>query len=221
MKNKANLLFSIVLPLTIILLNISCKKDYRLEEFVEKKMKSREGKPTIFLLDNKSFSAEIFRSELMFERSHLETKQEFPDPQGLRRYLDQYIEESVILEEAMADFDLNNPEVAAYLWPYIRKGIISYYLDKKSGVFDLNQNYSDIDVPEEELKGFYKEHANSFKGFSEKEALSRISNTARFLKWKKLYDIKNESKKNVMGRLKKNHTVLVRETEFNKVGSDL
>ncbi|WP_232298442.1 hypothetical protein [Leptospira licerasiae] len=134
--------------------------------------------------------------------------------------MDQYIEESVIIDEAISDLDLNNPEVAAYLWPYIRKGLVSYYLDKKSGVFDLNNNYQDIQIPEKELEAFYKEHSSSFKGMSEKESLLRISNTARFAKWKKLYDLKNESKKDILGALRKRHSVQVREGEFNRIGSE-
>ncbi|WP_244244905.1 hypothetical protein [Leptospira koniambonensis] len=191
-----------------------------LEEFVEKRLKNREGKPNLFSLDGTSFSAETFRSELLFERSHFETKQDFPPPQELRRYLDQYVEESVILDEALSDLDLNNPEVAAYLWPFIRRGLVSYYLDKKSGVFELNNNYEDISVPEKELEAFYKEHASSFKGMSEKESLLRISNSARFAKWKKLYELKNDSKKDILGTLRKRHTVLIREGEFNKLGSE-
>jgi len=115
---------------------------------------------------------------------------------------------------------LNNPEVAAYLWPYIRKGLVSYYLDKKSGVFDLNNNYQDIQIPEKELEAFYREHSSSFKGMSEKESLQRISNSARFVKWKKLYDLKNESKKDILGALRKRHSVQVREGEFNRIGSE-
>ncbi|PJZ68294.1 hypothetical protein CH373_10465 [Leptospira perolatii] len=198
----------------------SCGRGYDLDEFLEKKLVQREGKPELFSLNGKSFSADSFRRELLFERNHLELKHDFPSPQELDRYLNQFVEESVILEDALVELDLGGPEAAAYLWPYIRKGIVSYYLDKKSGVFELNDNYPDISIPDEELKEFYEKNKSQFGNLTKEEANKRISNTARFLKWRKLYEARNERKKEIIGMLRKRNSVQIKAGRLNSLGQD-
>jgi len=70
----------IIFSILLLFVNIGCNGSLNLEKFVEKKLKNREGKPNLFTLDGTVFSADTFRSELLFERSHLETKQDFPPP---------------------------------------------------------------------------------------------------------------------------------------------
>lgn len=198
-----------------------CGKSYPLEKFVETKLERRTGKPELFSLNGAPYSAVVFRDELVFERAHFELKQEFPQPEELEKYLNRYVEDTVILKDAVADLDLNSPEAAAYLWPYIRKGIIAYYLDKKSGVFETNNNFPDIEIREKDIEDFYNLNKNKLPvGLSETEAKKKLENTARYLKWKKLYEIRNEKKKEVVGALKKNNSVQIKYNAINNVIRD-
>ncbi|MBW0433643.1 hypothetical protein [Leptospira yasudae] len=205
----------------IIFLSLNCGKSYPLEKFVETKLERRTGKPELFNLNGAAYSAGVFRDELVFERAHFELKQDFPPPQELEKYLNRYIEDTVILKDAVTELDLNSPEAAAYLWPYIRKGIIAYYLDKKSGVFEINNNFPDIEIRDEDIEEFYNKNKGKITpNLSEKEAKKKLENTARYLKWKQLYELRNDKKKEVVGALKKNNSVQIKYNAVNKVVED-
>ncbi|AYV56417.1 hypothetical protein [Leptospira kmetyi] len=200
---------------------VFCGKSYPIEKVVETKLDRREGKPELFQLNGAAYSASAFRDELVFERSHFELKQEFPPPEELEKYLNRYIEDTVILKDAVTELDLNSPEAAAYLWPYLRKGIIAYYLDKKSGVFEINNNFPDIEIRDKDIEEFYQNNKGKLpEGLSEKEAKRKLENTARYLKWKKIYEIRNDKKKEVVGALKKNNSVQIKYNAINKVIQD-
>lgn len=183
---------------------------------MKEKLENREGSPVLFELNSKPFSAKVFRRELLFERGHIEQKFDPPDPREMESKLQNYIEESIILREATSKIDFNSSDARAYLWPFIRRAAISYYLEKESGAFDLVENYSDTEVPKEIIQEYYKKNSARFKGESEKEVLKKINNTAIYLKWKKLYDNTLEKKKLLIGRMKRDNRVKLEPKEILK-----
>ncbi|WP_174714561.1 hypothetical protein [Leptospira yasudae] len=220
-RDSLGSLFPFCIFSIVVFLSSNCGKSYPLEKFVETKLERRTGKPELFNLNGAAYSAGVFRDELVFERAHFELKQDFPPPQELEKYLNRYIEDTVILKDAVTELDLNSPEAAAYLWPYIRKGIIAYYLDKKSGVFEINNNFPDIEIRDEDIEEFYEKNKGKITpNLSEKEAKKKLENTARYLKWKQLYELRNDKKKEVVGALKKNNSVQIKYNAVNKVVED-
>lgn len=140
--DKKNLIIFFLLFTSIILLVanlINRKEKLSINMFLEKKIEERKGSPIVFRINNIPYSAKKFSNEMIFERKNFDQKLDFPEPLELKKFLDSYIDETILLDTAMSELDLNQPEVYSYLWPFFRKGIISYYLNKKSGIIDLNK----------------------------------------------------------------------------------
>jgi len=192
-------------------------KNYDFNEYLKEKLDARHGTPTLFELNSKSFSAKYFRQELYFERAHLEQQFDPPLPPEIERKLTNYIEESIILREAASKVDFNSSEARAYMWPYMRKAVIAYYLEKQSGGFDLVENYSNTKVPKEIINEYYRKNKSRFKGENEEDTIKKINNTAVFLKWKKLYENTIEKKKILIGRMKRDNKVKLEPRELINV----
>lgn len=194
--------------LLLFLVPLACK-NADIGTLVQDNIKKREGNPSIFYLNKKEFGASNFRKELYFERKHLENNFTHPKPDEFEKYLQQYIEETIILKEALSSVDYNSPDFKNYLWPFIRKGVIAYYLEKQSGGFDLVQNYENLSVPEEVVQEYYKTHSSQFKDSDEKELMSKLKNTAIYAKWKLLYNQSTEKKKNMISKMKQQNEVKI------------
>ncbi len=192
-------------------------KNYDFNEYIKDKINARQGTPTLFELNAKPYSAKSFRQELYFERAHMEQQFDPPMPEEIERKLSNYIEESIILREAISKIDYNSSDARAYMWPYIRKAVIAYYLERESGNFELIENYSDIEVSDELIKEYYQKNKARFKGENEVETIKKLRNTAIYLKWRKLYESKLEKKKFIIGQMKKNNKVKLEPKELLNV----
>jgi len=195
----------------LLLLATACERRADMNKYLKGELERRRGGPELFTINKQKFSAKNFREELYFERKQIYKKFPPPAPRELERALQNYIEETIILQEASVNIDLNSPDARAYLRPYIRKAVISYYLSRKSGEFDLNKNYRRIRVPEKLLEEYYRTRKNKFKKekIPEKEFKKRLLNTAIHLKWKKMHEAANRKKKLIIGTMKKNNKVKI------------
>lgn len=215
LKILFQLKIKLLLFLTFLLF-FQCKK-YDFNEYIKEKLESRHGKPTLFELNSISFSAKNFRREYYSERAHFEQEFDPPLPTELEQKLNNYIEESILLREAIANVDFNSSDARAYMWPYIRKAAIAYYLEKESGGYDLVENYESIEISDDLINDYYQKNKSRIKGENQETSLRKLKNTAKFLKWKKLYEDTNENKKILLGRMKRDNKVKLEPRELLNV----
>ncbi len=199
----------------------ACGDGLDVNGMVRERIESRRGSPEIFYLNGVPYSASKFRRELYFERRQIRNKFDPPAPTELRDGLRSYIEETILLRAA-GEIDLNSAEAREYMWPFLRRAVIAYYLEKKSGSFDLNKNYSDIKIPPGLIEKFYESRKARFKKekISEAELKRRLSRTAVRLKWRKLHNAARARKKGIIGDLKKNNKVRLIPRETYKLPGD-
>ena len=189
------------------------------EGYVAERLEARRGEPTLFYVDGIAHAAPTFRDELYYERKHLKGEFEPPLPSELDRRLQNYIEESILLEEALATVDLNSPDAQRYLWAFLRRGLIAYYLARESGAYELAQNYEQIEVPDEVVEKVIAERfAKAGADDAELAALrEQVRGTAVFLKWKKLNAQAEQAKRELIGRLKQRRKVRLVPKEMYQV----
>lgn len=133
-----------VFVLFVALNAINCSSDVDIFKFVQKSLKERTGEPVLFKINGSDYSKEKFREDLRFKRIILEAKSPSMNPEEVRQYLDRYIEETVLLTEAIAEVDFKSADFKSYISAYLFKGIIEYYLFSKTGGFEIAKE-TDID----------------------------------------------------------------------------
>ncbi len=183
--------------------------------YLSEMVADRKGNPGLFLLNGKEYSASNFRKELYYERKHFQNEFTHPLPQDIQAKMEEYIEETVLLEEILSKSDLQSQELKRYLWPFIRKGLISYYLEKESGGYDLIENYSDLKIPDEMINDFIKKNPGKFE--DNESSKEKLKIAMRDVKWKKLYEDSKEKKKIVIGRMKEQNKVKIIPGEIYKL----
>ena len=187
---------------------------------VEQRLEARRGEPPLFYLDGVPFSAREFRDELYFERRHFQGKFEPPPPGELERRMDNYIEETILLEEALASVDLSSPAARRYLWPFLRRGIIAYYLAEKSGDYQLAENYQDIEIDPALLERILSENSEKLNVNDENRAEieRQLRNTALHQKWMALHRAAESRKRELLGDLKQRRKVRLVPSEIYNPG---
>jgi hypothetical protein len=203
-----------LLLLICILLNAKCKSN-SVHDILSEALENRKGKPEIFFLNGNSFSASTFHDELLYERSVIQKNHDIPKPSEVEQALKNYIEETVILERATSDIDFNSLDAKKFLEPFIRRAAIAYYLEKKSGMLALNENFKDINVSDELIEKYLKEgKVSSLSKLNNEEARIKLKNTAIYVKWMKLRDAADEKKKLIIGKMKKENKVTIIDKEI-------
>lgn len=211
-----------ILSFTLIFFILSSLYDKKwtlnLNGFISKQLEERKGNPFIFKINDIPYSARQFNNELLYERKNFSLQYGYPDPIELKKNLDSYIDETVILDAVISEIELDQPEVRNYLWPYLRKGLIAYYLNKKSGILEINNKIDDLEIPESELKQYYFDNKDKFSSkLSEEDAMKRISNTARSLKWKRQLKNRELQKKDIILHLKAKNKIKFDNKVFSKM----
>lgn len=188
---------------------------------VEQRLDARRGEPPLFYLDGVAFSAKEFRNELYFERRHFQGRFEPPPPGELERRMDNYIEESILLEEALASVDLSSPDARRYLWPFLRRGIIAYYLAEKSGDYRLAENYQDIEIDPALLEKILAENSEKLNvtDANRAEIEQRLRNTALHQKYEALHRAAEAKKREILGDLKQRRKVRLVPSEIYNPGN--
>ncbi|TGM06658.1 hypothetical protein [Leptospira jelokensis] len=125
--------------LITILSSIDCSSDVDIVHYVQNSLKDRVGKPAIFKINSNEYSMEKFREDLRFKRLVLEGKPPSVNPEEVKEYLDRYIEETVLLNEAVSEVDFKSAEFKSFISAYLFKGIIEYYLFSKTGGFEITK----------------------------------------------------------------------------------
>ncbi|WP_246057463.1 hypothetical protein [Leptospira gomenensis] len=200
-------------PLFFQLFLISCGGSIDLEKFASSRTGDRKGTPALFYLNEAEFSAKNFRKEFFFERKHIAGKFEPVTPEEIEAELQRYIEESILLNEAIAKTDLNSAEAQKYLWPFVRKAVISYYLSKESGEFDVAENSSEVEVSDELIDKFYSQNKELMKEKNPAEIKKKLKNTAILLKVKERISLAQEKKKIIIGKMRQNNKVRIVQKE--------
>lgn len=185
------------------------RADYNAE--LASQLERRRGEPPAFFVNESPYAAARFRREIYFERRHFEGEFGHPSPEEFRELLDEYIEESIMLNEALAQTNFNTPEAREYLWPFIRRGMIAYYLEKESGAHELAANYEDIDVPDEVADRVLEERGEELGDGD--SARVRIENTARRLKYERLRQAAERRKTEILSRIKRDTRVRILPAE--------
>lgn len=203
--------------ITITLFLFSCNGSIDLEKFTSFRTKDRKGNPALFYINETEFSAKNFRKEFLFERKHIAGKFEPVSPAEIEAELQRYIEETILLNEAVAKADLNSAEAQKYLWPFIRKAVISYYLSKESGAFDIAEDSSEVEISDELIDKFYSQNKELLKERNSEEIKKKLKNTAILLKIKEQLSLSEEKKKIIIGKMRQNNKVrIVQKEVFTK-----
>ncbi|WP_254055571.1 hypothetical protein [Leptospira mayottensis] len=209
MKNITWVLFCSIL--------LSCKGSIDLEKFSSARIGERKGTPALFYLNESEFSAKNFRKEFFFERKHIARKFEPVTPPEIEAELQRYIEETIILNEAIAKADLNSAEAQKYLWPFIRKAVISYYLSKESGEFEVAENSNEVEVSDELIEQYYSQNKELLKEKNPTELKKKLKNTAILIKIQERLALSQEKKKIILGKMRQNNKVrIVQKEVFTK-----
>lgn len=135
-------------------------------------------------------------------------------PREAEAEIQRYIEETIILREALAQVDLDSAEAQDFMWPYVRQAMIRYYLEKKSGSLDLNKNYQDLTVPDEVLKQALRAEAPG--GKDPKVDQEKLLNSAIRLKWEKLHQQARIKQEALMAEMKQRNKVRLIPQELYK-----
>ncbi|WP_411821506.1 hypothetical protein [Leptospira sp. 'Mane'] len=197
----------------LCLFAIHCGKGYQDE--IRSELEARKGNPTLFWLNQVSYSASHFRDQFFFERKTIHADHGLPSPKDVEAKMNDYIEETVILNQAIAEVDYDSAEARKYLSAFLRKAAIAYYLEKKSGALALNLQYDDIHVSDDVIEKFLNaKDYKSLSGLSEEEKRNRIRNTAIHIKWQKLKEAADDKKKIVIGKMKKENKVRIINKEL-------
>lgn len=136
-----------------------------------------------------------FQERIFFERKHIAGKFEPVTPSEIEAELQRYIEETIILNEAIAKADLNSAETQKYLWPFIRKAIISYYLSKESGEFEIAENSNEVEVSDELIERYYSQNKELLKEKNPTELKKKLRNTAILIKIQERLTLSQEKRK--------------------------
>ncbi|WP_061249250.1 hypothetical protein [Leptospira alstonii] len=196
---------------------LSCKGSIDLEKFASAWTGERKGTPALFYLNESDFSATNFRKEFFFERKHIAGKFEPVTPPEIETELQRYIEETIILNEAIAKVDLNSADAQKYLWPFIRKAVISYYLSKESGEFDVAENSNEVEVSDELIERYYAQNKQLLKEKNPTELKKKLKNTAILIKIRERLALSQEKKKIILGKMRQNNKVrIVQKEVFTK-----
>ncbi len=196
---------------------LSCKGSIDLEKFASAWNGERKGTPALFYLNESEFSAKNFRKEFFFERKHIAGKFEPVTPPEIEAELQRYIEETIVLNEAIAKIDLNSAEAQKYLWPFIRKAVISYYLSKESGEFEVAENSNEVEVSDELIERYYAQNKQLLKEKNPAELKKKLKNAAILIKIRERLALSQEKKKIILGKMRQNNKVrIVQKEVFTK-----
>ncbi|WP_205271243.1 hypothetical protein [Leptospira chreensis] len=199
---NSSLLLTFVFCLAFI---FNCNSD--IEKLIEEDMEKREGSPEIVTIDGKFLSAKAFREALIADRKTFEHKFNPATPEEVEQYLSNYIEESILLQRALADVDFNSNEAKDYMARSVRKAAISYWLDKKSGALNLVENSDKIQVDNDILEKFKQSKSNASKLKS--VTMDELQREAKIIKLNKLMEAATIKKRLIAGKAKRDAKVQI------------
>lgn len=196
----------IFLSLILFLMAVySCKGSKNIQGVAEHILDERIGEPALFLIGDKKFSKEAYKEYVRHLRLYFEKKPPLFNPEEARLYLENYINESILLSEAIADIDFSSQSFKEYIKPYLVKGILDFYIFEKTGGLKV----SDEVANETEIVAKLKE-----AGILKKENLSESEKLVlkEFIYWRKLeLSAKNraEEAKVILAKIKERNKVTI------------
>ncbi|MCG6146447.1 hypothetical protein [Leptospira bandrabouensis] len=196
----------IFLSLFLFLMAVySCKGNKNIQGVAEHILDERIGEPALFLIGDKKFSKEAYKDYVRNLRLYFEKKPPLFNPEEARLYLENYINESILLSEAIADIDFSSQSFKEYIKPYLVKGILDFYIFEKTGGLKV----SDEVANETEIVAKLKE-----AGILKKENLSESEKLVlkEFIYWRKLeLSAKNraEEAKVILAKIKERNKVTI------------
>ncbi|WP_010413800.1 hypothetical protein [Leptospira inadai] len=185
-----------------ILFLTTCSPKLELSKTINAWISERKGSPPVFSLNGTEYSAKKFREEFLFERKVLAGKYDLPEPKEVMGALEAYAEETVLLNEALAKTDIDSREMNRYLWPFVRRAVISYYLDKESGRLKVLENASDTEIDEALLEKYYAANKELLKEKNPDEIKRKLRNSALSIKIKALLEAAEDRKKVIVGKMR-------------------
>lgn len=192
----------------------ACRPGSGIESLVEQELAQREGNPALFFVNDAPFSVDSFRREARNERAVLRNEFQPMKPAEMEKEIQRYIEETIMLREALAQSDLDSAEARDFIWPYLRQALIRYYLEKKSGSLDLNKNYQDLTVPDEVIRQMPARNPDGKRVPAEDQ--ERLLNSAVRLKWEKLHAQARVRQEALIADMKKRNKVRLIPQELYK-----
>lgn len=180
----------------------SCKS--KIQEYLNNEYKDRIGNPEIFKIDGVSFSAENFKKNLFFSRRLFEHKFTEPNPDEVEQYLSNYMEETMLLKKAIDETDFDSKEASIYMRRALREAAINYWLDKKSGTYDLVQNIDSIKI-ESSLAENYQKKSKTLSNFTTKE----IQAEGKLIKIQKMFESAQLKKRLIVGKTKRESKIQI------------
>ncbi|TGK87221.1 hypothetical protein EHQ23_07045 [Leptospira bourretii] len=197
---------NVVLILSICITTLcSCKGNKSIQGFAESILNERVGEPALFLVGEKRFSKDAYKEYVRNLRLYFEKKPPLFNPEEARLYLENYINESILLSEAIGDIDFSSQSFREYIKPYLVKGILDFYIFEKTGGLKV----SDEIANETEILAKLKE-----TGILKKENLTESEKAVlkEFIYWRKLeLSAKNraEEAKDILAKIKKRNKVTI------------
>lgn len=177
----------------------------------------KKGNPGAVLFKRIRILRKKFQERIFFERKHIAGKFDPVTPPEIEAELQRYIEETIVLNEAIAKADLNSTEAQKYLWPFVRKAVISYYLSKESGEFEIAENSNEVEVSDELIERYYSQNKELLKEKNPKELKKKLRNTAILIKIRERLALSQEKKKIILGKMRQNNKVrIVQKEVFTK-----
>lgn len=183
----------------------SCKSNKSIQGFAESVLSERIGEPALFLVGEKKFSKEAYKDYVRNLRLYFEKKPPLFNPEEARLYLENYINETILLSEAIGDIDFSSQAFKEYIKPYLVKGILDFYIFEKTGGLKV----SDEIANETEIVAKLKE-----AGILKKENLTESEKVVlkEFIYWRKLeLSAKNraEEAKVILAKIKQRSKVTI------------